>query len=231
MRNFCFAFILVQFLAACGGKTAADGDGTGSGTGGTSVIDTESSLGGASGASGGSTANVGGTSAIATGGASTTGGCANTPVTFQVMPSGNSATVWCIGTPASCWDRGTISDASGALQLETNCTVNCNTCAMDMCHPTLCWGPVELTEQGLTDAWDGTYVTASTCGAQATSCTRTNCASPGKYTYTVYAFTSPDPTNPNGCTQTSSSHPNVSISVDFEYPASAPVVVTIPAIY
>ena len=215
------AHVLAQLLVACGGKVASDSEGTiiGSGTGGTSVVITESSAGGVAAASGGSTGAVG---------TSTIGGCANAPVTFQLMPSNNSATVWCIGQSETCGDWSTVSDASGTLQQDTNCTLDCDTCSLRLCHPTFCRGPVVLTAQGLTSVWDGVYATASTCGAPAATCTRTNCALPGKYTYTVYAFPNPDPTNAYGCTEATTLHPSVSFSLDFKYPPSAPVVVTLP---
>jgi hypothetical protein len=161
------SYVLIQFLVACGGKVDSDTDGFSSGVGGASVTNTKSAAGGASAANGGSATTGGGTLSYGIGGASTTGGCSIAPVTFQMMPSTNSATVWCIGLPGGCWGRGSISDSSGTLQLETNCTASCDTCALGMCHPTLCWRPVELTAQGLSDMWDGTYFTTSTCGAVA----------------------------------------------------------------
>jgi hypothetical protein len=231
VRSFYIAFVLAQLLVACGGKTASDGDGTvvGSGTGGNTAINTDSSLGGVSGTSGGNAATVGGTSAIATGGAPTTGGCASTPVTFQVTQTANNATNWCIGQPASCGNWATIGNSSGDLQLETNCTVDCDTCDRKLCHPTLCRPPIELTGQNFTDSWDGTYITASTCGASAESCAQTNCASPGQYTYTACGFPSPTPGWTGGCGEAPSSTPQTCITVYFEYPASAPVVITMPA--
>ena len=212
------AGVVLGIFTACGGQVD-DGGNTGSpNVGGT----TGSSTFGSSGA----------TSSGDTGGNSSTGGCSNTPITFQVMPTPNSVTHWCVGL--NCYlggieSIGTISNGFGALQLRSLCALSCGTCTFEMCPSPPPCESYELSDQGETENWDGIYFTSSTCGTSATACDLANCASAGQYTYTVCAFPNPDPTSSStGCAQASSLTPSACISVAFEYPTNAPVVVTMP---
>ena len=212
------AFFLAA-LAGCGGSGSARPDGpvvTGgsAGAGGSIVAD-----------GGGSS---GGTAGTGSGGASTTGGCSGAPVTFQVMPAPNSVTHWCLGQPAGgCSGWFDLRNSVGSLELGGYCRVSCGTCTFEECPPIYCLGPTELTDQGVTQSWDGTYVTSSTCGASATTCDLTTCAV-GQYTINVCGFPNPDPSSPDGCYQAPSTTNSSCVSVPFEYPAIAPIVVTMP---
>ncbi len=211
MARLFAAGIVACMFTACGGQTDAGGA-PGSNTLGSS----------------------GGTSSGNTAGTSSTGGCSNTPVTFLVMPAPNSVTHWCVGL--NCYlggieSIGTIhnSNASGGLQLRSLCTLSCGTCTFEGCPSPSACESYELSVQGETENWDGIYFTSSTCGTPATTCDLAHCASAGQYAYTVCVFPNPDPASSStGCAQASSSTPSDCVTVAFEYPASAPVVVTMP---
>lgn len=220
---FASSALLIVIGGGCGSTKiiGVNPDETGGST--TTLTDGGAGTGGASGVSG----NTGGTSSM--------GGCSNTPVTFQVIPAPNSVTHWCVGQwTQNCYlggieSIGTISNASGALQVRSLCTLSCGTCTFEGCpSPPEC-EYYELSDQGDTESWDGTYFTSSTCGPSAAACDLTNCASPGQYTYTVCAFPNPDPASSStGCAQASSSINPTCIPVVFDYPTNAPMVVTLP---
>jgi hypothetical protein len=87
---------------------------------------------------------------------------------------------------------------------------------------------MELSEQGFGFIWQGTYVTSSTCGASAKACDLTNCAAPGQYFFDLCGFPNPDPNSPDGCAETSATTNQTCVPVPFEYPATAPIIVTMP---
>jgi hypothetical protein len=212
---FCFAA-----LAGCGSSSAVptpDG-----------LVSTD----GSAGAGGSVVANGGGSSGgivgTGSGGVFTAGACSSAPVTFQVMPALNAATHWCLGQPESCSGWGEIRNSSGTLELRSFCGVSCETCTIEQCPPLACMGPTELTDQGVTWTWEGSYVTSSTCGASATTCDLTNCATPGQYTFNVCGFPNPDPSSADGCYEASGTTNQTCVPVLFEYPAIAPIVVTMP---
>jgi hypothetical protein len=207
-------------LAGCDGSGSARTDGP--------VL-----TGGSAGAGGSIVTNgggsSGGTAGAGSGGVSATGGCSGAPVTFQVMPAPNTVTHWCLGHPTGgCSGWFDIRNSVGSLELGSYCGVSCDTCTFEQCPPLTCLGPTELTDQGVTQSWNGTYVTSSTCGASATKCDLTTCAV-GQYTINVCGFPNPDPGSPDGCYQASSTTNSSCVSVPFEYPATAPIVVTMPA--
>lgn len=212
-----FAAGAVVVFTACGGQADGGGASGSLNAGGTTGPSTFGSSGG--------------TSSVNTGGNSSSGGCSNTPVTFQLMPIPNSVTHWCVGL--NCYlggitSVGTVSNASGALQLRSLCTLSCGTCTFEICpSPPGCMY-FELTDQGEIQTWNGTYYTSNTCGASATACDLSNCASPGQYTYTVCAFPNPNPGSVGGCAQASSPINPTCVPVVFDYPASGPVIVTMP---
>ena len=223
-----------------GGATGGAGGGVKGGQAGSGVVGGTIGaggivVGGAAGVvgAGGSTGSggdtrTGGTKGAGGAGISTTGGCSSAPVTFQVMPALNAATHWCLGQPESCSGWGEIRNSSGTLELRSFCGVSCETCTIEQCPPLACMGPTELTDQGVTWTWEGSYVTSSTCGASATTCDLTNCATPGQYTFNVCGFPNPDPSSANGCYEASGTTNQTCVPVLFEYPAIAPIVVTMP---
>ena len=189
---------------------------------------------GNAGAGGSIVANGGDASSGAAGGssgdASATGGCSSAPVTFQVMPAPSAVTHWCLGQPDSCSGiTFDIRDNSGVLNVGSVwCGLSCDTCTFEPCPPLACLMATALSDQGTIEVWRGTYVTSSTCGASAKSCDLTNCAAPGQYIVDVCGFPNPDPSSPIGCTQASSTTSQTCVAATFEYPATAPIVVTMP---
>jgi len=206
-----FGFFGLAMLA-CGGATSDGGQ--------------SNSVGGAAGNFGG-TSSIGGTPSV--GGSGNLDNCPATTVNFQVVPAPNSPTQWCIGAPGSCGGQTmTILDASGPLELYTFCQMDCDTCTRSICPPVVCELPFELTSAGSAFIWDGTYVTQNTCGALATACLHNHCAAPGKYQFQVCGFADPDPTSANACSSAASTTSQTCTQITFDYPPTAPVVVTMP---
>jgi len=210
--------VLANLLLSCGGLVAYDA----------------SSSNGGNAENGGSTptstaAASGGSAAASSGGATATGGCVNAPVTFEVQPPSNVATNWCItGADGCLWWAG-ISNSSGSLTLLDFCTAPCGSCGTPNCSGVSCQLPANLGD-GMTEVWNANYVTyvaASNCGASQSTCALTNCAAPGQYTYTVCGFHNPNPSSSESCQQATAPTPTC-ISTTFQYPASAPVVLTMP---
>jgi len=184
---------------------------------------------GAAGAGGSTVANGGSGGAAGAGGVSATGGCVSAPVTFQVMLAPNAVTHWCLGQPDSCSGiTFDIRDNSGILDLWNYCGMACDTCTYGPCPPLPCFRPIELSDQGASYVWQGTYVTSSTCGASAVACDLINCAAPGQYISDVCGFPNPDPNSPDSCAEASATTNQTCVPVPFEYPATAPIVVTMP---
>ena len=220
------ALLLAQTILACGGTTSS-GDGDSNGIGGAvtsngGAAGDGNSLGGGAGIS-----NNGGRSAG--GGASGVDNCPSTTVNFQVVPALNSPTQWCLGTPGSCGGQTmTILDASGALGLSSYCQMSCETCTTNICPPLACFLPVQLTSTGSDFSWSGTYVTPSSCGPSSTACQAMRCAAPGKYQFKVCGFANPDPTSTSACSMAPSTTIQTCTQVTFDYPTTAPVIVTMP---
>ena len=217
--------LLTLTLFACAGTTSI-GNGDGNGIGGAN-----SSVGGAAGnnsvGGGAGVANNGGRSSV--GGSSSNDNCPGTTVNFQVVPAPNSPTQWCLGMPGSCGGQTmTILDASGALGLSSYCQMACETCTMNLCPPLACLLPVELTNAGSNYSWDGTYVISSNCGSSATACMAKRCAAPGRYQFRACGFANPDPTSTSACSTAPSTTTQTCTQVTFDYPATTPVVVTMP---
>jgi len=163
-----------------------------------------------------------------TGGSGSTTCTAGT-VTLQVVPAAGTGVQWCMGQPGGCSSNWlTIRDSSGGLVLSNSCMTPCNTCMMMAC-PNACAIPSELSAQGLTNTWDGTHYKAGTCGASASNCLSPQCAPAGQYTAKVCGFANPAPDAGYGCASASSSVQPTCVEKPFEFPSSAPIVVTMPA--
>jgi len=174
----------------------------------------------------GSSTNPG--SAAGTGGAASAT-CSNGSVTFQVVPAAKESALWCMGAPGGCSSTWlSIRDSAGDMAIANNCGTPCDTCQTLGC-PNLCQVPSELDTAGLTQTWDGTYFTAGTCGASATSCLDQHCATAGSYTAEICGFANPAPDAGLGCTGAASTTPLTCVEKPFDFPASAPIVVTMPA--
>lgn len=218
MKTHNIGIILVQFALACSGSVGSGNNGGSSSVGGSNSANT-------GGASGGTRATGG-----SSGGTTPAGGCAAGPVTFQVMPAPNAVTQWCVGQPGSCSGVTLdIRNSSGSLDLGLLCRISCDTCTLNECPPLACFMPTALTAQGYTQVWDGAYATSSTCGASGAACISVNCAAPGHYTVGVCGFPNPDPSSSNACEQASKTTTQTCVTTAFEVPATAPVVVTMPA--
>jgi hypothetical protein len=190
-------------LSACGGITQEGGAGT---TGG-------ASSGGAS-----------------SGGAAATGGdCVAQPVTFSVRPAAGSVDEWCVGLP-NCSSLVTLRDPLGeALELHRWCGVACESCEDQLCPPLICIGPHRL-EPGFDEfAWDGTHVVDDTCGAAASQCNRSTCASPGRYTAVVCVVPNlaTDPAD-ESCANLVSATPTC-VEQPFDVGDATAVTITLPA--
>lgn len=218
--------LLACEFVACGG-TITNNTGDSNGAGGSSA-----NVGGAAGNSssaggGAGVANTGGKSGV--GGSGGTNNCPGTTVNFQVIPALNSPTQWCLGMPGNCGGQTmTILDASGALGLSSYCQFACETCTMTLCPPIACLLPGALTSDGSNYSWDGTYVTPSSCGPSSAACQAKRCAAPGKYQFKVCGFANPDPSSTNSCSTAPSTTNQTCAQVTFDYPQTAPVVVTMP---
>ena len=218
----CF---LTLTILACGGTTQTS-DGASNGTGGVNA-----SVGGAA----GNNSTGGGTNLTSSGGKSSVGGsggvdnCPGASVNFQVVHALNSPTLWCLGMPGTCGAQTmTILDASGALELSSFCQTACESCTMNSCPPLFCQMPVELTDAGANFIWDGTYVTSSNCGSASSACLAKRCAAPGKYQFQTCGFANPDPTSSTACSSAPSNTNFTCLQVSFDYPPTAPVVLTMP---
>lgn len=174
----------------------------------------------------GGTTNSGSNSG--TGGSGSTACTAGT-VTIQVVPTAGAGVQWCMGQPTGCSSNWlTIRDSSGDLVVSNMCMTPCDSCMMMGC-PASCAIPSELSAQGLTYTWSGTYYKAGTCGSSATNCLSPQCAPAGQYTAKVCGFADPTPDAGFGCASASSSAQLTCVEQPFEFPSSAPIVVTMPA--
>jgi hypothetical protein len=214
MRSYLGTLFLVQLLAGCGGNVDTSKQGDPGGSSGS----TAASKGGTS-SGGGEVDSAGGAPVVP---------CPRKPVTFQIMPAANTMIAWCLGEPGGCSAGLDISNSSGPLELSNFCQISCDTCQTAICHPIVCRSTLPLTEQGETMSWDGSYYEHSTCGASATSCQAATCATPGTYTFQVCGFLNPTPAQADGCQTAPSTTPHVCTSVDFTYPATSPVILTMP---
>lgn len=220
MRNTFLPLVLANLLLSCGGLVAYDassGNGGNAANGGSTFASTAADSGGFAAASGG--------------GATATGGCANAPVTFEVRPPSNVATNWCIAGAGGCLWWADISNSSGSLTLLDFCTAPCGSCGTPNCSNVSCQVPANL-EDGKIEVWDGTYVTyvaASNCGAAQSTCAETTCAPPGQYTCRVCGFHNPSPSTSEGCQRAVLTSEETCVTTVFQYPASAPVVIMMPA--
>ncbi len=213
MRSGRGVLALVSVVVACGGKVGSDASDrttAGGGTGGAA------SAGGAAGAAGG----VAGRSP----GAET---CSGGPVTFQIVPDPSAVTDWCLGRPGGCALGLELSDASGALRLDDYCDRDCGSCELTDCIPLVCLAPAPLGPEGMTLTWDGVAFSESTCGAPAETCARRDCSAPGRYTIEICGFPAPGFGADLPCAGATAIS-ETCLMVDFTYPASAPVLVTLP---
>ena len=202
-------------LPACGGITQHDG---------ASATDDASS--GATGS-----ASTGSTGGVSTGGtaAAAGGDCVARPVTFSVHPAPGSADEWCVGLP-DCSSLVTLRDPLGKdLMLRSWCGVACESCEAELCPPLICIPPRRL-EPGFDEfAWDGTRVVTDFCGAAATQCNRSTCASPGRYTAVVCAVPNPAPDPAaESCANLVSASPTC-VEQQFDVGDTTEVTITLPA--
>jgi hypothetical protein len=217
---------LITLVAACGGQVENDmSSGLTSGAGGTS------NAAGAYAAGGALNSDTGG--ALATGGTSAPSSCVNGSVEFQIQPAPGAVRDWCIGQPGGCAGPWRLTDqASGAVpQITNNCQIDCTTCQMGTCHPTLCAAAFELAALRTVGSWDGAYYTRSTCGASGAACSTRHCAETGAYTFEICGFANPTPGDPSGCSQqTTNPGATFCASVGFAYPSTGPVVAVAPSL-
>jgi len=160
------------------------------------------------------------------------GGCTSATVTFQIVPAANSAISWCLGSPGSSdkCHATAIRSESGALELAqraSGCEVE--VCGQAVPPPGILGGNSQLTTEGLTLTWTGAYYAYATCGASsAYECAYAQCTALGRYTIDVCGFRNPNPDWSDGCLEAGDQTPVTSVSTTFDYPASAPVLVTMP---
>lgn len=158
---------------------------------------------------------------------SSVGDCTSSTVTFQIVPAAD----WCLGSPGisgKC-DPPAIRDESGFLELARR---------VSECEATVCGNPVplppfevlgdntQLATEGFTLTWTGAHYVNDTCGASAHECAHTQCTAYGLYTIDVCGFRNPNPEWSDGCREASDQTPVTIVSTTFDYPASAPVLVT-----
>jgi hypothetical protein len=202
MTRHCPVMLVVSLLTACGAASSLE-NGTGSG-----------GAGGAH-ASGGSSAAGAGTCTLGT-------------VTFQVKPSPGSTTQWCLGRPGSCSSAWLgIRSPSGDLGVSNYCATPCDTCMTVGC-PSICLVPPAVPDTGVGDTWNGTYYLSDHCGSAGTACQSPRCAAAGSYTAVVCGFANPAPNVAYGCGTAPSGTPVTCAEQPFQFPTSAPVVVTMP---
>lgn len=218
MRIYPFTLFLTQLLPACGGLVADDIHSDNAASGGPPFVTAFVSSGGAVG--------------TGSGGLPSSGGCANAPVTFQVRPPVNSAIHWCIsGILNNLWWADISNNSSGSLMLQDFCTPSCDSCATPDCSGITGQLPAELGD-GLTEVWDGNYViyvAATACDVSLTRCAKTVCAAPGQYTLTVCGYRDSASSQSEPCQRTPTVTELACFSRNFQYPANAPVVQTMPA--
>jgi len=161
-------------------------------------------------------------------GAGSTGGigCTSSTVTFQIDASIN----WCLGSPGSSHACSiTIRGESGSLELAQQASE----CEASACGKPLPLPPfpilgsnTQLALEGSTLTWTGAQFVYATCGASAQECEDTQCTADGQYTIDMCGFRNPNPEWSDGCLEAGDQTPVTTFSTTFDYPASAPVLVT-----
>jgi hypothetical protein len=200
-------FIMSSLAAACGGEqfTGADpeNEARGNSSAGKSVVPPTGTaagdandVSGASGTShGGSTSGRGGMSNAGTGtnlggdDTDASGGSADTPseecamgaVKLRMLPSSDLPVDYlCDAGCGTGWLTITDANGSAAFSLFPACgSTSCESCSATPCAAAACV-PTPLTAEGSALVWNGTYMTAGTCGAS-DACQRPSCVPPGKY--------------------------------------------------
>lgn len=160
----------------------------------------------------------------------TDGGPGNcSPVTFQFTV--NSSAQFCAGA-GSCdatWLVVQKADKSPA-SIAAGCVAQCGACQEIGC-PANCPQPNPVPKEGLTQQWDGRLFTTMTCQSaegRGLSCAEPSCAPNGKYVARMCAFAAADAgAPPNGCGRNPTAAEQICTEVEFELPATGPVVGTI----
>jgi hypothetical protein len=156
--------------------------------------------------------------------------CPAGSVTFRLLPGTNSE--WWFQWPCSFGSWLGIRDAAGNdLALATGCPFySCNGCGQD---PPCSFGCAAslLPDSGTDQVWDGTYwVAHETCNAAwppgdgsgtPVQCGRWQCALPGRYDAVMCVSPTSDGAAPTNAK-------SACIDVPFDYPASGPVIGTLP---
>lgn len=125
---------------------------------------------------------VGGGGQSADGAAGGTGGsCANGAVTFKMIaPNDAPPGTYCDPCGPS-WLTVVDPQTSKPVVLDHGCgATECDRCTPGLCLPVGCLNQ-PVTSEGVTWQWDGTAWLDSTCGANATQCSKPVCVQPGKY--------------------------------------------------
>jgi hypothetical protein len=115
------------------------------------------------------------------------GACATGTITFSFHA--DSATSFCVGAANSCGGVWlTIYGANGdELMIDRPCSADCGGCTLYPCPSMPCMLPQHMTGAGVQRTWDGSYYTASTCGA-GIGCVERSCIETGHYTARMCAY-------------------------------------------
>jgi hypothetical protein len=200
MRPLC-SFLLGLALWACGGRTAYDASLNGAAAGGSSGAD-------GTGGSGGFSSEE----------------CP--AVRFQVVSTPGYDTQWCVSPDWGNHEVFDIANDSGSLSM----TPKGARCGQDCSHPQPeppNFPQAEYVIENNEVTWTGLYHTFSTCAESTSACSTPHCASPGEYLVTVCGYVDPNPQWAGGCQEANDQTPVFCGAAEFQYPAAAPVQVTL----